>query len=74
LIVGRLATGRLAAVIPLERTQAVLAPRTVRRTVIAGALVVGLTAAGVTSVAMMLADAVLAGQGNGYGYTKGRVR
>lgn len=51
-----------------------LAPRTVRRTVIAGALVVSLTAAGVTGVAMMLVDAVVAGQGNGYGYTKGKAR
>jgi hypothetical protein len=39
--------------------------------VIAGALVCGVTA-GVTGAAMMLADAVAAGQGNGYGYAKGK--
>jgi hypothetical protein len=50
----------------------VIAPRTVRRTTFAGALVVGVTA-GVTGVAMvMFADAVVAGQGNGYGYVKGK--
>jgi hypothetical protein len=46
----------------------VIAPRTAA--LIAGALVVGV-ATGATGVAMKLADAVAAGQGNGYGYSKG---